>query len=444
MKAHIGIFTARESLRNLLLVEKEMRELCEITYLPYSSMMELTNLYLEYEERFDGLLFSGVYPYSYINEHVCNIDKPCRYLEVADRDYYLMIARICAQRPEIDFEKVYFDTCTENKRSGDYGHYLREVFPVNRIPKINVALDYSYYLENQDSAYEKIMESYKNAWRHGKADLVVTRMTNIGRQLEREGIPYMLFQPSPATMMEYFHGLLQDIKVKRMEKSLIACCVLQIEKDRQNDETFEILKRTLEQFNSEQNMVFVLRRNENVYEAVTSLATARRLTSDYTTCLLTSYLYEALPFSTYIGWGIGYDIVMAHQNALRAMKESKDDPCRYTYMVNENDEMIGPLCGDRSISYQLRPSARTNRIAKALGISAVNLEKVRSLQKNRKMTEFSASDLVFYLDITPRSATRILKKLVEHGAATKVTSMNLNGRGRPAAIYEIDFDKIQL
>ena len=60
------------------------------------------------------------------------------------------------------------------------------------------------------------------------------------------------------------------------------------------------------------------------------------------------------------------------------------------------------------------------------------------------MTQFSASDLVFYLDITPRSATRILKKLVEHGAAEKVNSMNLNGRGRPAAIYEIDFEKIQL
>ena len=141
---------------------------------------------------------------------------------------------------------------------------------------------------------------------------------------------------------------------------------------------------------------------------------------------------------------MGYDIVTAHQNALRAIRESTCDPQRHTYLVNENQEMVGPLCGDRTISYQLKPGARTNHIAKMLGISAVNLEKVISLQKNRKMTQFSASDLVFYLDITPRSATRILKKLVEHGAAEKVNSMNLNGRGRPAAIYEIDFEKIQL
>jgi predicted transcriptional regulator len=151
-----------------------------------------------------------------------------------------------------------------------------------------------------------------------------------------------------------------------------------------------------------------------------------------------------LPFSTHIGWGMGYDIVTAHQNALRAIRESAGDPQRYTYMLNENQEMVGPLCGDRTISYQLKPSARTNHIAKVLGISAINLEKMISLQEKRNMTEFSASDLVFYLDVTPRSATRILKKLVDYGAASKVDSVNLNGRGRPAAIYEIDFNKIRL
>ena len=106
--------------------------------------------------------------------------------------------------------------------------------------------------------------------------------------------------------------------------------------------------------------------------------------------------------------------------------------------------MVGPLCGDRTISYQLKPSSRTNHIARVLGISATNLEKMISLQKNRRMTEFSASDLVFYLDITPRSATRILKKLVECGAAVQISRVNLNGRGRPAAIYTINLDKIVL
>lgn len=191
-------------------------------------------------------------------------------------------------------------------------------------------------------------------------------------------------------------------------------------------------------------MVFVLRQDGQSFDVVTTSATTRELTEQYTTCLLTSYLFEALPFSTYIGWGIGFDIMTAHQNALRAIQESKRDANRYTYLINESDEMVGPLCGDRTISYQLHPSAKTNRLAKNLGISPINLEKLISLQKKKHMTEFSTGDLVFYLNITSRSASRILLKLVEAGAAKQVDSLRLNSRGRPAAIYKINLENLSL
>ena len=88
-------------------------------------------------------------------------------------------------------------------------------------------------------------------------------------------------------------------------------------------------------------------------------------------------------------------------------------------------------------------SAALEHIAKKLGISPINLEKLTSLQKKKNISEFSANDLVFYLDITPRSATRILKKLVECGAAEQIDSVHLNNRGRPSAIYKINLDNIK-
>ena len=88
-------------------------------------------------------------------------------------------------------------------------------------------------------------------------------------------------------------------------------------------------------------------------------------------------------------------------------------------------------------------SAALEHIAKKLGISPINLEKLTSLQKKKNISEFSANDLVFYLDITPRSATRILKKLVECGAAEQIDSVHLSNRGRPSAIYKINLDNIK-
>ena len=77
-------------------------------------------------------------------------------------------------------------------------------------------------------------------------------------------------------------------------------------------------------------------------------------------------------------------------------------------------------------------------------MAPVNLEKLISLQNKKGMKEFSASDLVFYLDITPRSAARILRRLEESGNAVQVSRVHLNGRGRPAAIYRIDLGDVVL
>ncbi|MBQ5916773.1 MAG: hypothetical protein IIW95_07220, partial [Lachnospiraceae bacterium] len=360
-----------------------------------------------------------------------------------DRDVYLLVARLLAQNPHLDFHRVYFDTASLEVEDRRMVKYIREVFPKDRMPELQIMFDYSDYRKDFDSFYDRLMDGYREKWNNGELEIAVTRVTNLAKWMEKERIPHILFQPCPATIMEGFLNLLHDIEIAQMEKSLTACCVIRINKDRPTEREYSILKERLEKFNSEQNMVFVLRRDNDSFEAVTSRATVQKLTSNNTTCFLTSYLYEVLPFSTHIGWGIGYDIVTAHKHARLAIRESVMDPHHYTYLVNEEENMVGPLCGDRTISYQIRPDARTIRIANELGIAAINLQKILSLQKNRQMKEFSASDLVFYLDITPRSATRILKKLVEHGAAVQINRINLNGRGRPTAIYEIDLDKIE-
>ena len=443
MKYHIGIITARKSLRNLQNSDALMRELCDITYLPYSTTMELTNLYLENANKFDGFLFSGQYPHDYIIENVCAISKPCRFLDLADRDYYRVIARLHTHYPNIDIRRVVFEGIGRDFRTVDQTPIFDDISPADRQPHFN-NFSYTFMAQNLHQRYDLSIKKYCQMWREGTADMIVTRLTNIADQLKAENVPHILLQPCPATVMETFKNLLADIQSTHIQNNLTACCVIQIAHDAPTLDEFELLGKRLDDFNAQQNMCFVLRRDGDSFDAITSGSAVRELTSGYTTCLLTSSLFEMLPFSTHIGWGVGFDIVSAHQKALRAIQESRRDNSRYTYMVNEANELVGPLCGDRTISYQLRPSDRTNRIAKVLGISPINLEKLISLQEKKHISEFSSSDLAFYLDITPRSATRILQKLVQYGAATQINSLHLNNRGRPASIYEIDLERVTL
>lgn len=139
---------------------------------------------------------------------------------------------------------------------------------------------------------------------------------------------------------------------------------------------------------------------------------------------------------------MGFDVVAAYKNARRAVLECKRNKCHFTYLVTEAQEMVGPLNSNRSLSYDLCPDAQIYSLARSLGIAPVNLEKLLYLQKMRNMYEFTSSDLVYFLEITPRSASRILVKLTAGGLACPVRSTNLSGTGRPATVYEIDFGHI--
>lgn len=436
MRPSIGIIAARRSLANLQTVDEQMRRQCDITYLPYSTTMELTNLYLEHASRFDGFLFSGVFPRDYLIENVCSISKPYRCFQPADREFYRVIARLYARHPDMDFRRVLFDMASPSGRQ-ELIRVFQDVFG-----DMQPYIDEVGRGESSASLHDAVLERYRAHWKRGEVALIVTGLSNLAQQLEREGIPHVLLQPAPATILECLSLLLNDVQAARMERARTACCTVQIANQEATQQEYEQLEKALEQFNARQNMAFVLRRNEHMYDAVTSGAVAKEVTQGYTVCLLSSWLQETLPFPVHTGWGMGFDIVTAHQNAMRAVQQCRHDGNGSAYMVNESGEMIGPLCGDRTISYRIRPDARTSHLARSLGISSVNLEKLISLQEKKVGTEISASDLVFYLDITPRSATRILSKLASHGAAVPVGSIHLNGRGRPAAVYRLELDRL--
>ena len=439
MKIRIGIITALKSLSAIQAVDQQMRQECDITYLPYSTTMELANIYLDNISKFDGILFSGILPYSYVSENVARITKPAKYLYVSDIDYYRIIAKLYTDNPNIDFRRVSFDNESLTKKPSSTITVLDDIFDDNNYPFLN---EFSFNLYSS-SIYDEFFENYRKLWQSKKVDLIVTQLTNIADRLKSENIPHVLLRPCSASILSKFNELVNDIKDAKFKSSLAACCTVQIAHENPTEEEYAQLHTALEDFNSRQNMCFVIRRNGDVFDLVTSGTAAKELTNGYISCFVTSFLLNTLSFHTFIGWGIDFDVVNAHQKAVTAIRESQKDPHRYTYMVNEQDEIIGPFGGERTIVYQMKPSARINNIAKKLGISPLNLEKLTSLQKKKNITEFSASDLVFYLDITPRSATRILKKLVECGVATKVDSVNLSGRGRPSAIYKINLDNIK-
>ena len=103
----------------------------------------------------------------------------------------------------------------------------------------------------------------------------------------------------------------------------------------------------------------------------------------------------------------------------------------------DDNRIIGPLSSPRRIDYSDAPSQPLSKLADRLSISPLYLSKISAVLSQRGVDTLSAEELAYFLNVTSRSASRILSKLEAGGLAVVQYHRQLNLRGRPAKIYKI-------
>ena len=77
------------------------------------------------------------------------------------------------------------------------------------------------------------------------------------------------------------------------------------------------------------------------------------------------------------------------------------------------------------------------KLSEQVGISPLYLSKILYILRQKGGNTLSSEELAFFLNVTTRSASRILNKLESGGLANVEYSRQMNLRGRPAKIYSI-------
>ena len=177
----IGVFTNEVSLKRILKLDHIIRERSNVTYLPYTSPEHLQFLYGENQDKFDGLLFSGSYPYNVLRKFFPQIaDCPHAYFDLSPLDYYKTIACLAVQDPGLDFSRVYFD---RPQVPVDF----ESVFQRADRPKLGTApIDWPN-VEALDW-YQPMREYYRKLWDSGDVDLLVTRFASMNEYSEQNHI----------------------------------------------------------------------------------------------------------------------------------------------------------------------------------------------------------------------------------------------------------------
>lgn len=431
----LGVLIAQHSLKEMETVPGRLLECCEIVMLPYQRLHEAQELYENNQHSVDGFVLTEL-AYLYLTAKWNSFPVPSCMLQITEEELFKKLFQISLNHRNLDFSRVYIDFIS------DHNNYLgvKDTLDERDMP-ITVSLT-----EVTDQIYEEVLNEHIKLWEDGKIDLSLTRMSNIVDDLTLHGIPHLFLFPSPDSVVQQFKQFVSELAVIHLAESRIAIghvAIVNADISKQNINEWELqqmlLHKSLLEFSTEQKVPFFIQKSNGLLEIISSYKDLMLFTNNLSQCLLMSNLGKTLPFTVNIGWGLGNTMYKARTNAQSANNLSISSQTPGTYIVTEEDQVIGPLGEENCLEYRNGSNEYIQRISEEMDISTLQLQKIFAVISKTGKNEFTAEELAYQLGVTARSANRILNRLEEKGAAIILYKKQEKLRGRPKKVYRILF-----
>ena len=139
------------------------------------------------------------------------------------------------------------------------------------------------------------------------------------------------------------------------------------------------------------------------------------------------------------GLGYGTTAFNAEANARKAMSRAGDTGGCNLFSVDVDGQLDGPMSSSlRSLRYSIAETdAEVIAAARDTGLSPAYVARIKSLTRMTGNNRFDVEELAAALDISGRSARRILQAMAEAGRASVAALESTSKAGRPRRLYEI-------
>ena len=141
-----------------------------------------------------------------------------------------------------------------------------------------------------------------------------------------------------------------------------------------------------------------------------------------------------------VGIGTGITANKAEMNAREALRYTLKQGQQEIYWIDHASTIQGPIGKERQIKYELISSdPRILEITRKTGLSVASVQKLISVAEARQSFIFDAHELAQCLDVTVRSARRIMNRVMGAGLGRIHAKESAVGGGRPKMLVEFDF-----
>ena len=396
----LAILTPKNSSEKIKNSLKEIT--CEIKYIFYNNLYDLEELYLKNAQKYDGIITSGPIGYEIIKNSV-ELFTPLYHFDISKGDLYKYLFNILKENPKIDFSRVYIDFISPEKKE----YWFKDIFKKEEEP-----IFYQINFSNKN-LYETLKNNYINLKKEKKIDIVLTRISNMVNFLKSEKISFDFLFPSEENIKNTVLEVIKDIKILKSEKKQIIFGKLLFDKISIDieEEIHSISKNCIIKILDKNIEILML--YENFINSNIALNLKKKFRNNFLS-----------------GWGKGNNINEARHNAEKSYIKNKETNTEVIYLVSTNSEIILS-----EINAKKKKNIEIIEKLKKLNITKQNSEKLIELFKNQE--KVSCANLADYLNISERTANRLLLKLEENSLA--ISNLIKINRGRPKKIYTFSF-----
>ena len=290
------------------------------------------------------------------------------------------------------------------------------------------------------SVEREIAEKLISLWESGAVDMVICQYSSVIPTLEEHGIPYRYPFLSDYQLGECVRELLVKIELENLRSGLpAAVCVSPRQVSAVTGPQMEQLSDAMQRFCREHLMNCEIRHENGTYCADLTVQNVRYFTQNSTSCILRSFMAEALDFETVVGYGIGSSREQAARNAVAALKEASLNG--KSFIRDEAGNLIGPLDSDMQMVVSTRPMGDVGEIARRCSLSTITIRKLMTHIRMTGTNKTTTQELSQRFGVTIRNANRILSNLEKGGCAKIIYSQASSTKGRPVKVYELNFEQ---
>ncbi len=415
MTTKIAVIGPNDFMHNITLLAEQIKDVEIVPYI--YSQPEEADAITRNVKPCDIVFYSGGLPYHFSMKARKQLTIPALYMEQDEMTIAISLLSI-AHHQNIPLEHLsvdvldasYFSNVLKNIGAPEARHHVIDF--VGMLPK------------NFDIS--QIVQFHRELYRAGHTKMALTSISSVYDQLVENGIPaQQMIDPSKALIQ----GLLNakaEAEWKKKNAATIAACYWSFPSFAYPDSKVDSLAKSIQ--------ASVHQRTDS---AVSLFCTRGDIESAIHTESFRQFLHSGEE-AVAVGFGYGETASNAEENAKIAQRFAEHEKTSCAYILTEKKELYGPYPDDVKFQSLVNVHPELVKLAKAIKISPANLSKIIQFSQYRQTIPFTAADLSSYLQVTRRSAERMIKKLVDHGSVKVVGEEMTYTQGRPRALYELN------